>query len=93
MAMKIGNFFDIVVAFEDTKQLKPSSLPFEAALSKLKIRAEECLMVGDMPHRDIEGARKLGMKTCFAKYGNNKIKKSNADYEIKDIKELLEIVK
>ena len=93
MAMKIGNFFDIVVAFEDTKQLKPSSLPFEAALSKLKVRAEECLMVGDMPHRDIEGARKLGMKTCFAKYGNKKIKKSNADYEIKDIKELLEIVK
>ncbi len=93
MAMKIGNFFDVVVAYEDTKQLKPSSLPFEAALRKLKVKPEECLMVGDMPHRDIEGAKKLGMKSCFAKYGNSKVKKSNADYEIKDIKELLRIVK
>ena len=93
MAMNIGNFFDVVVTFEDTKQLKPSNLPFEAALKKLKLRAEECLMVGDLPHRDIEGAKKLGMKTCFAKYGNKKVKKSNADYEISDIKELLKIVK
>lgn len=93
MAMKIGNFFDVVVTFEDTKQLKPSSLPFEAALNKLKVRAEECLMVGDLPHRDIEGAKKLGMRTCFAKYGNPKAKKSNADYEISDIKELLKIIK
>ncbi len=92
MAMKIGNFFDVVVTFEDTKQLKPSSLPFEAALKKLKLKPEECLMVGDLPHRDIEGAKKLGMKTCFAKYGS-KIKKSRADYEIDDIKELLKIVK
>jgi len=93
MAMKIGNFFDIVVTFEDTKQLKPSNLPFEAALKKLKLKAEECLMVGDMPHRDIEGAKRLGMKTCFARYGNKKAKNSKADYEISDIKELLNIVK
>jgi len=93
MAMKIGNFFDIVVAYEDTKELKPSNLPFEAALKKLRVKPEECLMVGDLPHRDIEGAKKLGMKTCFAKYGNPKVRKSDADYEINDIKELLRIVK
>ncbi len=93
MAMKIGNFFDIVVTFEDTKQLKPSNLPFEAALRRLKLKPQECLMVGDMPNRDIEGAKNLGMKTCFARYGNKKAGKSNADYEIKDIKELLKIVK
>ena len=93
MAMKIGNFFDVVVAYEDTKQLKPSSLPFEAALHRLKVKPEQCLMVGDMPHRDIEGAKRLGMKTCFARYGQPKVKKSKADYEIKDIKELLKIVK
>ncbi|MBU0629062.1 MAG: TIGR02253 family HAD-type hydrolase [Nanoarchaeota archaeon] len=92
MSMKIGNFFDVVVAYEDTKQLKPSSLPFEAALKKLKLKPEECLMVGDMPHRDVEGAKKLGIKTCFAKYGNQKIKESKADHEINDIKELLKIV-
>ncbi|MBW2975761.1 TIGR02253 family HAD-type hydrolase [Candidatus Woesearchaeota archaeon] len=92
MAMNIGNFFDVVVTFEDTKELKPSSLPFEAALKRLKLKPEECLMIGDLPNRDIEGAKKLGMKTCFARYGNTKVKKSDADYEIKDIKELLRIV-
>jgi HAD superfamily hydrolase (TIGR02253 family) len=93
MAMKIGNFFDVVVTFEDTKELKPSKLPFAAALKKLKLKPQECLMVGDLPHRDIEGAKKLGIKTCFAKYGNPLIKKSRADFEIRDIKELLMIVR
>jgi len=92
MSMKIGNFFDVVVAYEDTGKLKPHNLPFKAAINKLKLKPQECLMVGDMPHRDIEGAKKLGIKTCFAKYGNKKVKKSKADYEIDDVKELLKIV-
>ncbi len=91
-AMKLSNFFDIVVAFEDTKRLKPSKMPFEAALKQLKVKPEECLMVGDWPERDIKGAAELGMKTCFAKYGNPKAK-AKADYTIKDIRELLRIVK
>ena len=49
-------------------------------------------MVGDMPNRDIKGAKALGMKTCFASYGNPKIKKTNADFVIMDIKDLLKIV-
>lgn len=91
-AMKLSNFFDIVVAFEDTKSLKPSKMPFEAALKQLKVKPDECLMVGDWPERDIKGAAELGMKTCFAKYGNPKAR-ANADYTIKDIRELLKIVK
>ena len=50
-------------------------------------------MVGDWPERDIKWAKAIGMKTCFARYGNPKIKKSGADYEIDDIKMLLDIVK
>ena len=91
-AMKITDFFDVVVAFEDTGKLKPHIMPFKSALAKLNVKAEECLMVGDMPHRDVAGAGALGMKTCFASYGNLKIKKSGADYTISDIKELLQIV-
>lgn len=91
-SMKIGDYFDVVIAFEDTKQYKPSNLPFEAALKKLKLEPHECLMVGDWPERDIAGARRLGMKTCFAKYGNSKVKKSGAHCVITDVKELLDIV-
>jgi len=93
VSMKLSNYFDVVIAFEDTNQLKPSKLPFEAALKQLKIKPEESLMVGDWPERDIKGAKAIGMKTCFARYGNPKIKKSGADYEINDIKMLLSIVK
>ena len=49
-------------------------------------------MVGDRPEKDIKGAKKMGMLTCFAKYGNPKAKAADADYEIKDIKDLLKIV-
>jgi putative hydrolase of the HAD superfamily len=92
-SMKIHNYFDVVVTFEDTKKTKPSSLPFEAALKKLNLKSSECLMLGDWPDRDIKGAKRLGMKTCFAKYGNRKVDNSGADYEINDISELLDIIK
>ena len=92
-SMKLTNYFDVVVTFEDTKQHKPSKLPFKTALKQLKLKPQDCLMVGDWPERDIKGAKALGMQTCFARYGNPKIKKSGADFEIKNLKELLEIVK
>ncbi len=91
-AMKLSNYFDVVVTFEDTKRLKPSKMPFEAALRQLKLKPSECLMVGDWPERDIKGAKAIGMQTCFARYGNPNVKKSYADYEIFNIKELLDIV-
>ncbi len=93
-AMKIDYFFDTVVTFDDTKQKKPSPKPFEVALKKLRLPPEDCLMVGDMPERDIMGAKKMGMQTCFAKYGHRKGKKIvKADYELNDILDLLKIVK
>ena len=92
VSMKINHLFDVVVTFDDTKEMKPSIAPFKVAFRKLNVKPQECLMVGDRPERDIKGAKKLGMLTCFAKYGNPKGKGLKADYEINDIKELLEIV-
>lgn len=92
VSIKINHLFDVVITFEDTRQLKPSAKPFEVAFRKLKVKSHESLMVGDRPERDIKGAKKLGMQTCFAKYGNPTADASGADYEIMDIKELLEIV-
>ena len=92
-AMKLTNFFDVVVTLEDTNKLKPHRFPFKRALEKLNVKPEECLMVGDRPERDIKGAKTIGMRTCFARYGNTNAEKTNADYEINDIKELLNTVK
>ncbi len=92
VSMKINHLFDAVVTFDDTKTMKPSEKPFKIAFKQLKVKPSECLMVGDRPERDIDGAKNIGMLTCFAKYGNPLVKNSGADYEINDIKELLEIV-
>lgn len=92
-AMKLDDFFDVVVALEDTGRAKPSRLPFRAALKELKVSPQECLMIGDRPSKDIVGAKALGMKTCLAKYGfDRKIKKLKADFMIKNIEELIKVV-
>lgn len=91
--MGIADMFDAVVGFEDTGKTKPSTLPFEKALNILKVKPGEAMHVGDWPERDIVGARKLGIKTCLAKYGFHMGKYIKADYEINSFKELLEVVK
>lgn len=92
VSLGITDFFDVVVC--SGKNKKPNSLPFRKALKTLKVRAEEAMMVGDWPERDVLGAKKVGMKTCFAKYGytKNKKVKSGADYEIEKVEDLLKIV-
>jgi len=91
--MGIADMFDAVVGFEDTGKTKPSTLPFEKALTILGVRPQEAMHVGDWPERDVLGARKLGIKTCLAKYGFHMGKYIKADYEINSFKELLEVVK
>jgi len=91
--MNMTHYFDFVVTLDDTGKLKPSKLPFEKALAELKLEPEQILFVGDNPERDILGAKKAGMKTCLALYGQQVFsKKVKADFEIKDVKELLEIL-
>jgi putative hydrolase of the HAD superfamily len=44
-------------------------------------RPEEALMVGDWPERNMVGAKAVGMRTCWAKYGSFS-KTSDADCEL-----------
>jgi len=91
--LKLHHMFDLVLAFEDTGEHKPSPVPFLTVLNKLGVEPEEALMIGDWPERDIAGASELGIKTVFARYGDTfGVESSGADYEIDDISSLLEIV-
>lgn len=90
--MKIQDFFDAVVTFDDTEERKPSAQPFKKALDKLGVSPEEVLHVGDWPERDIAGAKALGIKTAFAKYGNEGASAVKADYEINAIEQLIDII-
>jgi putative hydrolase of the HAD superfamily len=91
----LHHYFDYVVSYEDTGERKPSPKPFKMALDLLKLPADQTLMVGDWLERDIAGAKKVGMKAVFAKYGDTKgdDKSVNPDYTINDIVELIDIIK
>ena len=91
--LELQHMFDPVITFEDTGRHKPSPLPFARALDIMGMGPEEVLMVGDWPERDMVGAKGLGIKTVFARYGDTKnTTESGADFEIDDISELLQIL-
>ncbi|MEM2956438.1 MAG: TIGR02253 family HAD-type hydrolase [Candidatus Pacearchaeota archaeon] len=95
VSMKIDSFFDIVITAADVRKKKITAAPFKAALKELKIKPEEAMMVGDWIDRDIKTAKSLGIKTCYARYGDEKpapLGQSGADYEIEDIKDLIKII-
>ena len=91
----LQHFFDIVVTAADVRAKKPSAAPFLFALRALKMKADEVLMVGDIPARDIAGAKAAGLKSCLAAYGNNRsagLKGPRADYTIKTIAQLRGVI-
>jgi len=91
--LNLHHHFDVVLTFDDTNVRKPSPVPFEMALSQLNIDAEEALMVGDWPERDVVGAKKLGIRTIFARYGDAfDTIDSGADWDINDVYEIVGIV-
>ena len=92
-SVNLHHIFDAIVTFHDTGMHKPSPEPFEKISSLLKVSPENSLMVGDWPERDVIGAKKVGMKTVFAKYGDVfDTKYSGADYDVMDVKEILSII-
>ena len=91
--LNLYHFFDVVVTFDDSGERKPSSKPFEMALSGMNLSAENTIMIGDWPERDVVGAQQIGMKTAFAQYGDTfGTKVSGADWDLNDIYELVSII-
>jgi len=91
--LNLHHMFDAVVTFEDTGERKPGPAPFKRVLSLLDVEPQNTIMVGDWEERDIVGARNIGMVTAFARYGDVKgTNVSVADYDLLDVKDLLEIV-
>jgi putative hydrolase of the HAD superfamily len=91
--LNFHQIFDAVITFEDTRERKPSPAPFRRALDLLGVSAEETIMVGDWPERDVVGAAKLGITTVFARYGDTfGTVESHATYDINDVSELLKVI-
>ena len=91
--LNLYHFFDAVITFDDTGERKPSEKPFRMCLEKLDLDPNETIMVGDWPDRDVVGAKKIGMKTAFARYGDTfGTVNSGADWDLSDIYQLVMII-
>lgn len=91
--LNFHNIFDAVVTFDDTGERKPHPKPFLTILGKLAVEPKDALMIGDWAERDVVGAKGVGMKTAFARYGDVfNTQNHNADYELRDFSELLTII-
>lgn len=92
-SLGLQHVFDSVVTFEDTRERKPNPAPFRLVLKRLGVDPNDALMVGDWAERDVVGAKSLGMKTVFARYGDTfNTKESGADFDVDDVFELVAIV-
>ena len=59
-----------MVSADMTGRKKPDPEPFLFALRALGVKPGEILVVGDNLLRDIAPARKLGLRTAYAAYGD-----------------------
>jgi putative hydrolase of the HAD superfamily len=91
--LQLHHLFDAVVTLEDTGQRKPAPEPFKKCLELLGAPAGEAIMVGDWAERDVVGAKRIGMLTAFARYGDTfGTGLSGADFELKGVRDLVGIV-
>jgi putative hydrolase of the HAD superfamily len=62
----------IVVAGEDTPNVKPSTAPFKLVAKRLALRTKDCVYIGDNPNTDIKGAKSAGMMMILIKRRGSK---------------------
>ncbi|AGA77572.1 YjjG family noncanonical pyrimidine nucleotidase [Echinicola vietnamensis] len=87
----IKPYFKLVVTSETTGHKKPDKRIFEYTMNQLGTSPEECLMIGDNPVSDIEGARNASIDQVFFdpfQLNHTPI----ATYTISDLEELKKIL-
>lgn len=97
LMMGIEPYFRFIVGFEDTNSTKQTGLPLLRTVDLLKkevqdIATSEILMVGDSMTRDLAPAKRLGLQTALAKYGQREKENGVPDYELTSIHDLTKIV-
>ncbi|REE94561.1 putative hydrolase of the HAD superfamily [Paenibacillus taihuensis] len=90
----IRDSFDFIIVSEEAGVNKPDPQIFALATSKLGLRADECLYIGDHPVNDIEGASKAGMATIWMKVNQPWLDELEAKplHTIGQLNELLQLI-
>lgn len=88
-ASGLEQFFPVVVVSEEIGAGKPGVEMFRIALERLRVRADEAVVVGDSYERDIAGARNAGLASILVDRGDPQSQGSpSADATIASLAEL-----
>lgn len=92
-AAGLVDFFDFVLAFDDSGERKPHEKGFRAAIELFGFPPHRVLMVGDWPEKDMAGARAVGMRTAWARYGKpGQSVPADAEVALDSVEELIRLV-
>lgn len=101
-ALKLEELFDSIIYTDEygKEYWKPNILGYKLALEELgDILPEETVYIGDNPHKDFIGAKKVGITTVRVLYRNREYsnvrlnKEYEADYEIRKLQEIIDVLK
>ncbi|UPT68437.1 MAG: YjjG family noncanonical pyrimidine nucleotidase [Sphingobacteriales bacterium JAD_PAG50586_3] len=61
----IDHYFDNLITSEKAGALKPHRKIFDYTMKLLNATADECIMIGDEPTKDIQGAHNAGIRAIY----------------------------
>ena len=70
--LNLSHFFDAIVTSEEARDEKPSAVPVQMIMDKLKIRTGEAAFIGDGYEKDVLGARYSGLCPIWFKGDPNR---------------------
>jgi len=90
--LDLAKYFNLIVGSDTAGERKPSPVPVLYVISKLSVRPEESIVVGDS-YYDIKAGKMAGAKTVAVTYGYQpKELLKEADYLIDDLRELVPLL-
>ncbi|TFF98884.1 MAG: TIGR02253 family HAD-type hydrolase [Promethearchaeota archaeon] len=102
LRLKIDDLIDYIVVSDEIGIKKPNKKLFEYCLRKAKVRSKEAIYVGDRLDKDIKPALELGIYSVYIHRGGKhdfekpEVRKPEIikpDFEISNMRELIEIIK
>ncbi|MFV8826472.1 HAD family hydrolase [Alkalihalobacterium sp. APHAB7] len=97
-ALELNELIDVIIVSNDLGSdcWKPSYIPYQEVSKRLEVSLNDCVYIGDNPHKDFVTAKQLGMKTvriirpCGDHMETSLEKEYEADRNISSLLELLQ---
>lgn len=87
----IGKYFDYIFISSEIGYHKPQRELFERILEVTGKKRNECIMIGDSIHSDIEGACNAGIESIYLNFDGQKAEK--ATYSVQSYRELENLIR